>query len=61
MMTENRRRVYSRSWYKRECKFDIKKRKREYNKKIRHMPLTEDSCSRGYVKQYRLLECDTIS
>lgn len=44
-MTKSRRSVYNKSWYKRECKFDMKRRKREYNRKIRHQKLSEDSLS----------------
>lgn len=47
-MTKSRRSVYNKSWYERECRFDMKRRRREYNRKIRHQKLTEDSCSRGY-------------
>lgn len=47
-MTKSRRSVYNKSWYKRECKFDMKRRKREYNRKIRHqnyqrIPVPEDT------------------
>lgn len=61
MMTKNRKNVYNRSWYKRECKFDMKRRRKEYNRKVRHMKITEDSCSRGYVKQFMRLEWNTVS
>ena len=60
-MTKSRRYVYNRSWCKRECKFDMKHRRREYNRKIRHQKLSEDSCSRGYNKMLRCLNWDTIS
>ena len=60
-MTKSRRNVYNRSWYKRECKIDMKKRRREYNRKIRHAKITEDSCSRGYNKILRRLEWNTLS
>lgn len=60
-MTKSRRSVYNKSWYKRECRFDMKRRRREYNRKIRHQKLTEDSCSRGYNKQFRCLEWYTLS
>ena len=60
-MTKSRRNVYHRSWYKRECKFNMKQRRREYNRKIRHAKITEDSCSRGYNKMLRSLEWDVIS
>ena len=60
-MTKSRRNVYNRSWYKRECKFNMKRRKREYNRKIRHAKITEESCDRGYVKNLKKLDWDTIS
>ncbi len=34
-MTVSRRMVYRRSWHRRECKNDIKKRRREYHKRMR--------------------------
>lgn len=60
-MTKSRRNVYARSWYRRECKFDMKRRRREYNRKVRYMEITENSCSRGYVKNLRYLEWNTIT
>lgn len=60
-MTKSRRSVYNKSWYKRECKFDMKRRKREYNRKIRHQKLSEDSCSRGYNQKFRHLEWNTLT
>lgn len=60
-MTNSRKNVYNKSWYKRECKFDMKRRKREYNRKIRHQKLCEDSCSYGYNKVFRYLEWSTIT
>lgn len=61
MMTETRRKVYNRSWYRRECKIDQRKRRREYNRKVRHMKITEDSCDRGLIKAKMRLEWDTVS
>lgn len=60
-MTLSRRLTYRRSWYERECKIDMRLRKKEYNRKVRHAKLTEDSCSRGYVKQFKCLEWNTMS
>lgn len=60
-MTKSRENVYRRSWYKRECKFDMKKRRREYNRKVRHSILNEYSCSKGYNKMLRSLEWNTVS
>lgn len=60
-MTSSRKNVYNRSWYKRECKIDMKSRKKEYNRKIRHVKLTEDSCSRGYIKILKSLEWNTVT
>ena len=59
-MTKSRRNVYARSWYNRECKIDMRKRRREYNRKIRQMKITEDSCSRGYVKNAQRLVWNTV-
>ena len=55
-MTKSRKNVYNRSWYQRECKIDMRIRKKEYNRKIRHAKLTEDSCSKGYIKMLKSLE-----
>lgn len=60
-MTKSRRNVYSRSWYKRECKLGMKQRKREYNRKVRHAKISEESCDRGYNKMLRSLEWNIIS
>lgn len=61
MMTKNRQSVYNRNWYEHECKFDKKRHRKEYNRKVRHMKIDENACSRGYVKQFRRLEWNTIS
>ena len=60
-MTKTRENVYHRSWYQRECKIDMRKRKKEYNRKIRHAKITEDSCSKGYNKMFKRLEWNTVS
>lgn len=60
-MTRSRRNVYNRSWYRRECKGDMRQRRKEYNRRIRRAKLTEDSCSKGYVKMLKSLEWNTIS
>lgn len=60
-MTKSRRNVYARSWYKRESKINMRMRRKEYNRKIRHAKVTEDSCSKGYMKQRKCLEWDTVS
>lgn len=61
-MTKSRRQVYRRSWYMRECKIDMRKRRREYNRKIRHMRITEDSsCNKGLISNTRKLEWNTMS
>ena len=59
--TKSRRNVYARSWYKRESKMNMRMRRKEYNRKIIHAKVTEDSCSKGYMKQYKCLEWDTMS
>lgn len=61
MMTKNREKVYNRSWYKRECKVNMRSRRKEYNRKVRHAKVTEDSCSRGYNKNLMRLVWETIS
>ena len=60
-MTTSRRNVYRRGWYKRECKEDMKRRRKEYNRKIRYAKISEDSCDKGYVKNLRKLEWNTMS
>lgn len=47
-MTLSRRNVYRRKWWSRECKYDIKMRRKELNRRSRHAPITEDSCDKGY-------------
>lgn len=42
-MTNSRRRTYRRGWYRREIKLDMRKRRREYNRRIRHTKINEDS------------------
>ncbi len=59
-MTRTRERVYNRSWYRRECRFDMKRRRREYNRKIRHSKITEDSSAKEY-KMLMKLCWDTVS
>ena len=39
----------------------MRMRRKEYNRKIRYAKITEDSCSRGYMKQRKCLEWDTMS
>ena len=60
-MTKNRENVYQRKWYSRECKIAMKRRRKEYNRRVRHAKITEDSCNRGYVKSLRKLEWNTMS
>ena len=60
-MTKSRRNVYARSWYKRESKINMCMRRKEYNRKIRYAGVTEDSCSKDYIKQCKCLEWDTMS
>ena len=59
-MTENRRKVYRRSWYRRECRFDMKRRRKEYNRKIRHAKITDDSTSKSLMN-LRYLEWNTVT
>ena len=59
-MTANRRRVYERSWFKREAKFDIRKRRKEYNRKIRHVKIDEDTTEKA-VRLHKYLYEHTVS
>lgn len=59
-MTANRRRVYSRSWYRRECKFNMRRRRKEYNRKIRYAKISEDLTSKALMN-LRKLEWNTIT
>lgn len=61
MMTQSRRNVYRRGWFNREIKIDMKNRKKEYHRKVRHMRIDEDSCSRGVIRNTRKLCWDTMS
>lgn len=60
-MTQARRSVYARSWFNREIKIDMRNRKKEYNRKVRHMKIDADACSRGVIKNTRKLCWDTMS
>lgn len=59
-MTKNRYKVYRRSWYHRECKFDMKRRRKEYNRRIRYAKITENSSPTEY-KQLMKLCWNTVS
>ena len=59
-MTKSRRNVYNRSWYKRECKINMRVRRKEYNRKIRHTKITEDSTA-NECKHLNKLEWNTMS
>ena len=59
-MTANRRKVYRRSWYRRECKFDMKRRRKEYNRKIRYAKITENTTSKSLMN-LRKLKWNTVS
>lgn len=59
-MTRSRRRVYNKGWYRRECKEDMRRRRKEYNRRIRHTKITEDSTSKEARLRGRL-EWNTIS
>ena len=59
-MTETRRKVYRRSWYKRECKFDMKRRRKEYNRRIRHAKISEDITPKA-IMNLRKLEWNTVT
>ena len=60
-MTASRRNMYQRKSLLREMKEDARKRRKEYNRKVRYAKVTEDSCSRGFVKNLMRIELDTIS
>ena len=60
-MTQSRRNVYRRKWWSRECKVDMKMRRKEINRRARHAPVTEDSCNRGYDRMLRTKMWDTMS
>ena len=60
-MTNSRRSVYRRKWYKRECKITMKLNRKIYNRKIRHSKIDpEDYTSRDY-KNIRKLTWNTKS
>lgn len=57
-MTQARRQVYRKSWYKRECKEGfrlLRKNGNQYNKKIRHCKLADFAYDKRHVY------CATIS
>ena len=60
MMTKNRKAVYDRKWFDQECKIDKKNRRKEYNRKIRHMEIDTDSCSKGLIHNTRQLQWQTM-
>ncbi len=59
-MTANRRKVYERSWFRREAKHDIRKRRKEYNRKIRHAKIDEETTEKAARLHKHLYE-HTIS
>lgn len=59
-MTANRRRVYQRSWFKREAKIDIRKRRKEYNRKIRYAKIDEDTTEKA-ARLHKHLYAHTVS
>lgn len=59
-MTRSRRSVYRKSWYRRECKIDMRLRRKEYNRKIRYAKIDDDyTCA--YVRNLNKLVWNTIS
>lgn len=60
-MTRSRRSVYEKKWYYRECHSNMKFRRKEYNRKIRHSKITEDASSRAYNKNLTKLVWNTIT
>lgn len=61
-MTKSRRDVYKRSWYEREIKLDKSKRKREYHKKVRSIPIESDEIiNYQRYKNATKLDWNTIS
>lgn len=59
-MTKNREKVYRRSWCQRECKIDMRRRRREYNRKIRYAKVSDDMTSKALMN-LRKLEWITMS
>ena len=59
-MTLSRKNVYRRSWYRRECKINMKARRKEYNRRVRHAKITEDSTVSEY-KNLRKLYWNTVT
>ena len=59
-MTLSRKNVYRRSWYRRECKINMKTRRKEYNRRVRHAKITEDSTVSEY-KNLRKLYWNTVT
>ena len=59
-MTKNREKVYRRSWYPRECKIDMRRRRKEYNRKIRYAKVSDDITSKALMN-LRKLEWVTMS
>lgn len=42
-MTKARRSIYKRGWFEREIKIDMRLRRKEYNRKVRHAKTTDES------------------
>lgn len=59
-MTKSRRSTYNRNWFSREAKVDKRKRRKEYNRKIRRAPL-EYGCNRKAMRNMAELYWDTVS
>ncbi len=60
-MTKSRKSVYRRKWFERECKVDMRKNRKVYNRKIRYSKIDpEDYTSRDY-KNIKKLSWETMS
>jgi len=59
-MTANRKKVFQRSWYRRECKIDMRRRRKEYNRKIRYAAINDDMTPKA-IMNLRKLEWCTMS
>ena len=60
-MTKSRKSVYRRKWYDRECKIDMRRNRKVYNRKIRHAKIDPDDYTKRDYKNLKKLDWNTMS
>ncbi len=60
-MTNSRKRTYYRKWFSREVMIDQRNKRKDYNRRIRHTKITEDSTSKEAFSNRNSVFFDTMS